>query len=307
MPNKVSTITHKNLTWEHIIKPTNKTVDYLSKKHKFHHLDLEDCLSKNQRPKIDDYESYLFIVLHFPYYDKASDSLKTDEVNIFVGASFIITLSKGNKVLEDLFNSYKRKPSLKKIYMGSTTGYLLYNILDEMFGACFPIIDNLIVEIDEVENDVFKTDNPKDMLKDILSFKKDIITFRRIIIPQRTLVAQLEHKHKKFLPEDLDVYFDDVVDKVEKIYHNLEGLRDVITSLHETNESILTHNTNNIIRILTIFSVIMLPLTFVTGLYGMNLKDLPIANHDLSFLFISGILATIVLVMLIVFKVKRWL
>jgi magnesium transporter len=307
MADKSQTITHGGISWENITHPTHKTVDYLSKKHKFHHLDLEDCLSKIQRPKIDEYEKYMFIVLHFPYYDKATDSIRVDEINIFIGQTYLITLSKGHKVLNKIFDEAKRRITVKRKYMGSTSGYLLYHIIDEMFGACFPLVDNLEAEIDEIEDAVFETENPKDMLKDILSFKKDIITFRRIIIPQRTLVAQLEHKNKKFLPEDLDVYFDDVVDKVEKIYSNLETLRDIVTSLQETNESILTHNTNNIIKILTIFSVVMLPLTFITGLYGMNIIGLPFAEHQFSFGFVAGFLIMIVLVMLVFFRYKKWI
>jgi magnesium transporter len=307
MSDKIKKLTHNSLTWENITKPTEKTVEYLGKKHKFHHLDLEDCLSKIQRPKIDEYDKYLFIVLHFPYYDKITDSIQQDEINIFIGGSYIITLSPGNKVLNEIFNKLKRRVTLRRKYMESTSGYLLYNIIDEMFAACFPLIDDISAEIDDLENEVFTMENPKDMLKDILSLKKDIITFRRIIIPQRTLVAQLEHKNKKFMPEDLDVYFDDIVDKVEKIYNNLETQWDIAASLHETNESILSHNTNNIIKILTIFSVIMLPLTFVTGFYGMNIVNLPIANHPYSVHIISGFLILVVLTMLVYFRYKRWM
>lgn len=305
--DQTNSITFEGLTWENIKRPTEKTVERLGKKHKFHHLDLEDCLSKIQRPKIDEYDKYLFIVLHFPYYDKTSDSIKQDEVNIFVGGSYLITLSPGNKVLNRLFDNVKRRKTLKQKYMGATSGYLLYHIIDEMFGECFPLIDNLSSEIDELEKGVFELEKPKDMLKEILSTKKDIINYRRIIIPQRTMIAQLEHKNKKFLPENLDVYFDDVVDKVEKIFNNLETLWDIVTSLHETNESILSHNTNNIIKILTIFSVVMLPLTFVTGLYGMNVAGLPGAEQPLAFFMIAGILFSIVLVMLVFFRFKRWI
>lgn len=307
MPDTIKTIKQDKLVWHNIIKPTEKTVEFLSKKYKFHHLDLEDCLSKIQRPKIDEYDKYLFVVLHFPYYDKESDTIKTDEVNLFIGNSYVITLSPGNKVLNNLFNKIKRSKKMKSKYMGATSGYLLYHIIDEMFAACFPLLDSLSEEIDDIESVVFEMENPKDMLKDILSLKKDIIHFRRIIIPQRMIVPQLEHKNKKFLSEDLDVYFDDVVDKVEKIYNNLETLSEIITTLNETNESILSHNTNNIIKILTIFSVIMLPLTFITGFYGMNVVGLPVAEHPLATLIITGGLIGVVVVMLIFFRVKRWM
>lgn len=305
--DKSETITHNNLTWENIIRPTHKTVEHLSKKHKFHHLDLEDILSKIQRPKIDEYERYLFIVLHFPYWDKDTDGIQQDEVNIFIGQKYVITISPGNKNLQAIFNKVRRRITIRREYMGQNSGFLLYNIIDEMFGGCFPFIDKLTDEIDDIEKDVFTLENPKDMLKDILSLKKDIINFRRIIIPQRTLVPQLEHKNKRFLSEDLEVYFDDVVDKIERIYNNLETLKEIVASLQEANESILSHNTNNIIKVLTIFSVIMLPLTFVTGVYGMNIMGLPVAQHPLSFIILSGIFVLIVLIMLIFFRFKRWI
>ena len=164
MNDKVQTLTYGSLVWDNIINPTEKAVAYLSKKHKFHHLDLEDCLSKIQRPKIDEYEKELFIVLHFPYYDKTTDSIMQDEINIFIGPKYVITLSPGNKVLTGIFDKIKRRPTLRNKYMGSTSGYLLYKIIDEMFAACFPLVDNLSAEIDEIEDAVFETEKPRDKI-----------------------------------------------------------------------------------------------------------------------------------------------
>jgi len=307
MHDTINTITQGKLVWHNIVNPTEKSVDFLSKKYKFHHLDLEDCLSNIQRPKIDEYDKYMFIVLHFPYYDKVTNSIQTDEINLFIGNSYLITLSPGNRVLNGFFNRIKRSKKLKEKYMGSSSGYLLYSMIDEMFAACFPLLDSLSETMKDIESVVFELENPKDMLKDILSLKKDIINFRRIIIPQRMIVPQLEHKNKKFLSEDLDVYFDNVVDKVEKIYNNLETLSEIITSLNQTNESILSHNTNNIIRVLTVFSVVMLPLTVITGFYGMNVVGLPAAQHPLAAFIVIGILVSVVVTMLSFFKFKRWM
>ena len=124
--------------------------------------------------------------------------------------------------------------------------------------------------------------------------------------PQRTVIAQLEHKNKRFLPENLDLYFDDLVDKVEKIWGNLESMKDLVISLQETNESIISHKTNDVIKVLTIFSATMLPLTVLTGFYGMNV-DLPMGEHPVAYFLIIGGMAVISLTMLIFFKMKRWL
>jgi len=307
MPDFLQSIQNKNLIWENILNPTEKSTQYLAKKHKFHHLDLEDCLSKRQRPKIDEYTKYLFIVMQFPYFDKDTGDLKTDDIKIFIGQNYVITLHKGNNMLNDVFDKLKRSSKLREKYLGQTTGYLLYNILDDMFSECFKLYEKLAGEIEDIEGVVFDIKDTRDMLKDILSIKKDIITFRRIIIPQRTLAASLEHKNKKFLPETLDVYFDDVVDKVEKLHLLLATSWDVVNSLHETNESIVSHNTNNIIKVLTTISVVMMPLTFITGFYGMNIVGLPAAEHPLAFALILGILGSIVVTMVLFFKLKKWI
>ena len=117
---------------------------------------------------------------------------------------------------------------------------------------------------------------------------------------------KLFRKNKKFLPSTLEIYFDDIVDKVEKIWNNLENLKDLIESLQDTNESIISHTTNNVIKTLTVFSVVMLPLNLLAGLYGMNV-DLPYSAHPAMFFYISGGMALLLLAMLVFFKVKRWI
>lgn len=296
-----------DLVWINIINPDKKAIDHIRRKYKFHRLDLEDCLSEIQRPKIDEYENYLFLVLHFPEKARRRRQIDTSELNIFVGQNFVITLHNGNTVIEKVFEKCKKKRSVREEYMSHGSGYLLYMIIDDLFEAGFPLYDDLEKQLSDLEKDVFTDDYSKDRLKDILGLKKDIINFRRIIMPQRAIVAQLEHKNKKFLPEKLDIYFDDIVDKIEKMWNNLENLQELAVSLQETNESIISHNTNNVIKILTLFSVIMLPLTVITGFYGMNIARLPFAQNPIATEIIAGFLIGVAVLMLIYFRYKKWL
>ena len=298
----------KDFTWVSINGPNEKAVQYLKKTYKFHHLDLEDCLSEiHQRPKIDDYEDYLFMILHVPVRQGAKKQLKTSELYIFIGQNFVITLHHNNPIISKVFETCRKKKRIKEEYMEKGTGYFLYMIIDDLFEAGFPLLDDLGKHLNELEMEVFDEDYSRDRLKEILLFKKDIINFRRIIMPQRAIIAQLEHKNKKFLPEKLDVYFDDIVDKIEKIWNNLENLQELVSSLQETNESIISHNTNNVIKILTLFSVVMLPLTFITGFYGMNIQTLPYAGNPQSLTIIAAILVGIAVTMIGFFKYKKWL
>lgn len=294
-----------DLTWIEINHPTEKEIEHLKKTYKFHHLDLEDCLSDNERPKIDDYDDYLFIVLQIPSKQRAG--IKTSEIDIFISQNFIITLHRDNQIIKKLFENCRKNKKVKEEFMGKGSGYFLYKIIDDLFEAGFPLLDGLRRHMNELESEVFDRDYSKDRLKEILMLKKDIINFRRTIMPQRAIIAQLEHKNKKFLPENLDVYFDDIVDKIEKMWNSLENLQELTASLQETNESIISHNTNNIIKILTVFSVVMLPLTFITGFYGMNVSPLPLADTGAPAINITFILIGIVVVMMGFFKYKKWI
>lgn len=295
-----------NFTWIAINHPEEKELDYLQRTYKFHHLDLEDILSENQRPKIDEYVDYLFIVLQLPIKTSRKKHIETDEIDIFIGQNFVVTIHYNNPIIKKLFSECQKKPSIKEEFMSKGSGYFLYKIVDELFESNFPMIDDIGRQINEMEKEVFDPEHSRDRLKDILILKKDIINFRRIIMPERGIIAQLEHKNKKFIPEDLDVYFDDIVDKIEKIWNNLENLQELVLSIQETNESIISHNTNNIIRILTVFSVIMLPMTVITGFYGMNV-DLPLAEKNNTVLMILGLMTAIGTGMIAYFRYKRWL
>lgn len=300
-------IKFENIEWINIDTPDKECLDNLRAKYRFHHLDIEDCLSEIQRPKIDEYDRYLFIVLHLPTETGRGRRIVQSEVNIFIGQDFFITISKNNRAIQEIFEKCRKKKNTRKDFMEKGAGYLLYKVIDDLFTDCFPMLDSLSKDMNEMEKAAFDIANQKDMLGDILLLKKDLINFRRIIVPQRALMAQLEHKNKKFLPENLELYFDDIVDKIEKIWNNLENLKELVESLQDTNESLISHNINNVMKVLTIFSVVMLPLTFLTGLYGMNLNDLPFATHPYSFMIVAGMMLGVVFVMLIFFKYKKWL
>lgn len=301
------TLKDSKLMWVSISNPEEKEMDMLRKNFKFHHLDLEDCLSEAQRPKIDDYDNYLFIVVHVPVKNRKTGQIRNDELNIFIGQDFVITLHDDNPILRKLFDKCQDNKKIKEEYLGKGSGYLLYRIIDDLFESGEPILDDLTKQLNELEIEVFHKEHSQDRLKDILMLKKDIINFRRIIMPERAIVAQLEHKNKKFLPTNLDVYFDDIVDKIEKMWNTLENLQELVASLQETNESIISHNTNNVIKILTVFSVVMLPLTFITGFYGMNITRLPFAQSTLSVEIVTGIIITVAVSMIGYFKYKRWI
>jgi magnesium transporter len=302
-------IKFKKSRWINLTDVTPEDILTLKKKYKFHDLDLEDCLSDIQRPKIDEYEKYLFIILQFPNFNKNTQRYDTEQVNIFIGQNFIITLHKGNlELLNDLFENCQKSLRFRRETFNGSTGYLLYKILHKLFSSCFSITDKIQISLKNIEKNLFDSKRIRDQLEEIMITKKNIITLRKVIAPERSVVAALEHKNKKFLPEGLEVYFDDVVDHIEKLWTILETQKEVVESLGDTNESLISHNINHLMRTFTIISVLMVPFSVINNLFSINIR-LPFANalenpthfwRLLVLMFMTSVLTYIF------FKWKKW-
>jgi magnesium transporter len=304
----IQQVKFKSFVWINIPEPSVDDIEILRKKYAFHALDLEDCLSENERPKVEENDKYLFVLLHFPVFDKRTKSYSYEEINFFLGKNFLVTLN-GERldVMQDIFNECKNSVKSRKEFMAKGVGYLLYRLISRQFDEIFPYVDRINSNVRSLETAVFEsTSSARGLLYEIMILKRQVINLRRIILPHRSVMVVLEDKAKYFLTDSLEAYFDDVVDKIERLWSNLEGTKEFLGSLQETNESIISHNTNNVMKTLTVISVIMLPLTFITGLFGMNV-NLPYATADGSFVSIIIAMLVIVFAMVAAFKLKKWL
>ncbi len=300
-------LTYKGITWHDDPNPNGSTYEKLQKKYDFHELDIADCLSLHERPKIEEYPDYLFIVFHIPYRQKKTGRIIKEELNVFIGNDYIITLHKGKiDVLDKLWSSIKQSLPERKETLGQGTGYFLYLLMYRLFNGVFPLVDQIHKQVRLIEKDLFETSGDGNVLRDIMTLKRNTISIRSILLPQRSVIATLEHKSRKFVSEDLALYFDDVLDDIERQWSLLDTAKEMIDVLQDTHESWISHRTNNIIRVLTIFSVTMLPLTLITGLYGMNVS-LPYANSPLAFSGILSVMIVLLIVMMIYFIVRKWI
>jgi len=303
----MASLKHQNLTWHNLIRPTPEQLNDLQKEYGFHELDIEDCLSEHERAKIDEYEEYLFLVLHVPFFQKETRRIVKEEVHVFIGNTYIITLHDGHiGVLNELWDSLESSEEKRQEYLGEGTGYFLYELTSLLFESYFPLIDGINRELRMLEGILFEQEDEEKVLRLILELKRSVISMRRILLPQRTLIATLEHKSKKFIDEDLDVYFDDVQDTIERQWSMLETSKEVITALQESHEAWIQNKTNRVIRVLTVFSVTMLPLTVITGMFGMNV-NLPYAQDPWAFVGIAIVLFLFLIGALAYFGWRRWL
>jgi magnesium transporter len=301
----VEIVRHGTLTWVNIEKPGPAEIEYLRANYSFHPLDLDDCLSKIQRPKIDEYDDYLFIVLHFPAYNKRLRVTTSSEVDVFIGEDYVITLHAGNlRPLNRLFKECSDKEEVRADVMGRSSGYLLYQILDRLTDYCFPILDKIETNIDAVEEGIF-TERSKKTVFELSIIRRDIIAFRRIVKPQVPIVTSLEKRQRPFLGEELDVYWGNISDHVKRIVDILDDHREVVEGLAYTNDSLLSHRTNETIKVLTVISTVMLPLAVISGIYGMNIATLPLADSPYSFVATSGIMVATIVLMLAFFRYRR--
>lgn len=302
------TLTHNGIAWTDIRRATPQDIEYLREQFPFFHpLDLEDLLSKLERPKIDEYENYLFIVMLFPVFNKATGRLGHSEVDIFVGRGFLVTASDGTltTLVEDFDNSEKNE-GIRGQFMGRGSYYLLYLLIDDLVDYCFPIVDKENHNIESIEERIFDA-NAKQIVKEISIVRRNLINFRRTIKPQMKVIASLERKDWEFLRGDLDVYWGDVSDHIVQIWERLEDLWDVIEGLSETVDSLTSHRINEVMRILAIVAISLGTLEVISGIFGMNLRQLPLVSHPLSFLIIISIMVAIVVGMLAYFKREGWL
>ena len=304
----VHELSASGLTWVDVVAPDLETAQELAARFGWHPLDVEDVVSKRQRPKVDDYEDegYLFAVLHFPVYDKQVQRLNAAELDVFIGHDYVVTIP--NRELHPvtrLFALCDEDEAFREGLFARGSGRLLYEILDDLFDYCFPILDKIAHKLDVIEDEMFEG-RSNEVVRDISNVKQEIISYRKIIKPERSTLRMLERRVEAFLPQELEGYFDDIVDSAERIWDLLDNYKEVVEALESTNESVIAHQQGDVLRILTVIATIALPLTVIASLFGMNVLFPGEGTRD-AFWVILGAMVVVLVGMVGVFRWKRWL
>ena len=299
-------IESSGLRWHHIERPRQADRDWLESEFGFHPLDLEDVASRNQRPKLDVYDEYLFLVLHFPVFDKPTGRLLTSEVDLFIGQDFLISLP--NEPLPPLSAMFERlaaREDLREELFSKGTGYLLYKLVDTNVDAAFPMLRKMGAKLERIEDDMFEG-RSEAVVRDISEAKQEILNFRKITRPQRAVLRDLERTKQRYLADELEIYFDDISDAAERIWDLLENYKEVVEGLESTNESVLSHRLSDSLRILTAVSVILLPLTLIASIFGMNV-EVPGEGQLAAFWLIMALMASLLVTLVLYFRRRGWL
>ncbi len=301
----IETAQYNGLQWHHISDASEEDYRYLLETYNFHPLDIEDCRGTNQRPKIDEYDNYYFLILHFPYFDKGNKFVRIKEVKIFWGKDYIITIGKSHWAVKKTFETISEglaDNDEQTIAAFKSSDILLYRILDRLMAETNTLITRIGAEVDLINYDIFSK-KARTIIEQISITRRNIILLNTTFKPQIRLLHQFESGGIKGFTEseEMEDYWGDILDQYQKMFDSVEDYGELIEGLSQTFDSLQANRSNEIMTVLTIFSSTMLPLTVITGMYGMNVA-LPFQDHPQAFWFVMLIMVVATLLLLFFFK-----
>ena len=302
----IETLKIGTLKWHHSLNPDEADLQFFADTFHFHELDLEDCRSKlNQRPKVDIYDDYYFMILHFPSFDKSAKFMSTKEVKVFWGEDYVITIGSSHWVVMDMFNDAVAQDARNEDFEIGTSDALLYHILERLMRETMLLLRKVGNNVELLNTELFSK-NSRKTIENISVTRKNIILLNTMFKPQLPLFQKFEIGKIEGFAENMEDYWGNILDYYQKMWDMTEDYQELIEGLSKTFDSLQAHKINDIMKVLTFFSTILLPLTFITGLYGMNV-GLPMQDDPNSFFIVLVSMIAIAGVMLLYFKRKDWI
>jgi magnesium transporter len=300
--------TAANLKWLNIINAGKGEIDYLRKNFNFDLLHLRSASASVsfQRPVIFQGPDYLFLVLHFPALK--NDKIIAGEIDFFIGHEFLITAHNNSlKALTNFFNLGKKSPDSLLSYSLESSAVLLYEVLGHLVDNSYNLLDENSSEIDKIEDLIFSGEQ-KEAVSKILMLRRNIINIRKIMQNHKNIFQKLMEMESSLVEKTaIKKYYAGLVDHSKRIWEMLDNQKEMVEVLNNTNESLLNDRMTDIMKTLTIFSVIVFPLTLLAAIFGMNAKYMPFVDHPLGFWAILGLMSVCSIGMLIFFRHKKWL
>lgn len=294
------------ITWIDFYKPSKKDIDYLKKNFGLHPLVVEEFFTPTLRPKAAEYENGMYLAVHVPLFDEKTRITYPGEIDIVITKDTLIT-SRDAKIieLEKFFKELEKDERKREAVMNESPAALLRTLLEMLLESCFPKLDHISGKLNYIEKEIFDG-NEKEMVFEISVVKRDILNFRRTLKPQKSVIESLAQKEYRFIESDLKPYFQDLIGTNIRVWNNLENAKETIESLEDTNNSLLSNKLNMTMKILTIFSAILLPLTVYSNILAMS-ADIPFGKNPNAFWIHMTIMLILSIITTVVFKAKKWL
>jgi len=299
-------IQQNQIKWLNLANPKPEDLSFLEQELKVNPAVLKEALGTNKRAKIEEYDNYLFLVMHFPVFHEENRQTVPTELDFIVTDNQIITVYQNpNPCLENVFNEMSAQESLRQQYF-KTAGWLLFSILDKLTNSCLPMLDHIHEKIEVIERDMFKG-KEREMLKEIAIVKRDIIDFRRTLKPQRSILEILAKKTSRFFKEDLDAISQEVIGSEVRVWNILESHKEMIEAIEKTNEGLLSYQINRVMHTLTFFSIILFSLTFIASFFSIRIFNTFFVDPNLGLWTVGSFMAADVILITILFKRKKWM
>jgi magnesium transporter len=300
-------IEYNDLTWVDIVNPTKEDFAYLKKNFRFHTLTLRNIIPSIHHPDFNAFKKYLSIIVHYPR-NEEKGGVEIYELDIMVGKKFIITNHYQDiKPLSTIFDACLNSKEQRVKYMENGSGYLLFVILDKFLRRILEKTDKINDDIRAVEKEIFSEEEERKTVEKISRIKRTILSFWNALNTQEEVFVSLETVAPKFFGEKYLYYFSNLLTMYKRIDNSLSTDKETIEALEETNHSVVNLKRNEIMKMLTIFSVVMLPLTLMASIWGMNTNYLPFNESAHDFWMVIGLMLAVLFGMIIYFKRKKWL
>lgn len=295
-------LSSQGLVWIDLDSTEGEDLDFLARECGFHPLAIEDCINKNQRPKLDEYGPYIFIVLHRFDYDSEKKILRSNEIHIFYNEKFVVTVHQKE---EPLIEQLRARCMTQGNPLSRGTDQILYLLFDHTVDSNFPILDKMSEEIVRTETQILVNQDGQQTIAGILYLKRNLTRMRRVLSPQREIVNILIRRDGNFLSPKIQLYFRDVYDHLNRLYETIDMDRDLLGNTMDAYFSVISQRTNDVVKRLTLISLIFMPLTFLTGFFGMNFTAIP--YNSVPFLLITIAMASLIPPgMIYWFRKKHW-
>jgi magnesium transporter len=291
--------------WIDMHEPTEVEDQILLDVFHFHPLTIEDCRATRNSPKVEEFPSYLYFVVHGVRADTSPDHFNTIELDGFLGKNYVITYH---------HEKFRSIDNVQQLLQTSPTAcqrgsaFLLYQILDQIVDYYSPVLDDFDERIDRLEDDIFTLDRPtKTILEEIMDLKRGVLRLRRISAKQKEVILRMSRGEFPLIETNILPFFRDIHDHIGRVTDLAENYRDLISGAMEAYLSVVSNRMNEIMKVLTIFSAIMLPLTFIAGVYGMNFEHMPELQTTYGYFVVWGIMIFVAVGMLGLFWMRGWI
>ncbi|MFC1644631.1 magnesium transporter CorA family protein [Patescibacteria group bacterium] len=301
----MKTVKFKKITWIDFSDPTEDDLIYLNENFDIHPLALEEFTTPTIRPTATKYNNCIFLTVHIPLFNTENRTTYPGELDIVITNTHLITAHKYDIYqLTEFIDELSKSEGKRRRYMSNTPAHLLYRLLEVLLESSFPKLENISKKLDMIEENVF-TGKEKEMVFEISVIKRDVLNFRRTLKPQRSVIESLTHMKTRIIPLSLYPYFQDLIGTNIRLWNTLDSIKETIESLEETNNSLLSNKLNLSMKVLTIFSAVMLPMTVYSNILAMS-ADIPFGTHPMGFWIHMAIMIVISIFTIIAFKARKW-